>query len=313
MATSGSSNFNQTRNEIVSAALRKCGVLAEGQTATAQMIADGSEDLNRLMKAWQAEGIHIWTYLELVLLLNKTSQFYNLGATGDHCVVKDNLVTTSLAADAALGAGSVTLASVTGVATTYNIGILMDDGNIHWTTVNGAPAGVVVTLTAVTTAAATSGNTVYVYQTKANRPLRIHHARAQLTSTSELEMRPIGRDDYFRLTNKSATGVPVQYHYEPKLENGRLYIWTLPSSLAYKINLTAIRAIEDFDAAGNTGDMPQEYQTAIVWNLAAEIAPEYGVDDSTFMRIQAKAESWYNFISGLDASDVSTIFIPDFT
>jgi hypothetical protein len=40
---------------------------------------------------------------------------------------------------------------VTGVATTYNIGVQLDDGTFQWTTVNGAPSGSTVTLTAVLT------------------------------------------------------------------------------------------------------------------------------------------------------------------
>jgi hypothetical protein len=40
---------------------------------------------------------------------------------------------------------------VTGVATTYNIGVQLDDGTFQWTTVNGAPSGFTVTLTAVLT------------------------------------------------------------------------------------------------------------------------------------------------------------------
>lgn len=69
-------------------------------------------------------------------------------------------VDTTLSAGAASSAGSVTVTSATGIASGDVIGVLLDTGLTHWTTVNGAPAGNVVTLTAVLPGAAASGRAV---------------------------------------------------------------------------------------------------------------------------------------------------------
>ncbi len=314
MTTSGSTNYTNTRNEIITGALRKCGQLAEGETATDQQVEDASGDLNRIVKAWQKEGIHIWTLQEVVLLLDTTSTYYDIGATGDHCVVADSLVETTISADAALGAATLTLTSVTGVATTYVIGLVQDDDTIHWTTVNGAPAGSVVTLTAVTTAAATSGNAVYVYATTAlaGRPLGIEQARIQTSTTSETEIGDLSSDEYFGMSNKTSPGTPNSYYYRASLGNGRLYIWPVTPTVDYRINMTVRRAIEDFDTSSNTADLPQEWLQPLIWAVAEEIKTEYGVDAITSAEITRKAGEWHKRIADFDTDDTDLVFNPDF-
>lgn len=303
MASSGSIDFTRTRNQIIYGALRKCGVGAEGETPTSEQVDNAAADLNGLVKVWQKEGVHLWTLQECVLLLDTSSTYYDLGASGDRYVTADSLVSTTITADAALGASTLTLASVTGISTTYAIGLVQDDDTIHWTTVNGAPAGLVVTLTAVTTAAATSGNKVYVYSALAARPLGIEQARIQTDSTSETEMAILSSDDYFSIANKSATGVPNQFYYRPSLTNGRMYIWPVSETVDYKINVTARRPIEDFDASADTPDLPQEWVQPLIWCLAEEIKMEYGVDPITSAEIKQKSIEWYERVSNFDIDE----------
>jgi hypothetical protein len=60
VASSGSINYNQTRNEIISDSLQLLGVIGSGETATANDITLCSNFLNKMVKAWQAQGIHLW-------------------------------------------------------------------------------------------------------------------------------------------------------------------------------------------------------------------------------------------------------------
>ena len=50
MATSGSSDFTRTRDQIIKAAYRKLGVIRSTQTPNTQLITDGAEALNALIK-----------------------------------------------------------------------------------------------------------------------------------------------------------------------------------------------------------------------------------------------------------------------
>lgn len=65
------------------------------------------------------------------------------------------------------GATTVTLSAVAGITTGDIIGINQDDRTTHWTTVNGAPVGNVVTLTAALTANAASGSRVVLNRWRA--------------------------------------------------------------------------------------------------------------------------------------------------
>jgi len=54
MATSGSTNFNLQRDEIIKGAMRDAGVLRRGQTPPADEIQDAAEALNLIIKNWMA-------------------------------------------------------------------------------------------------------------------------------------------------------------------------------------------------------------------------------------------------------------------
>jgi hypothetical protein len=69
-------------------------------------------------------------------------------------------VDTTLSSGAASSASTVTVASASGIASGDVIGVLLDSGATHWTTVNGAPASNVITLAVALPSAAASGKAV---------------------------------------------------------------------------------------------------------------------------------------------------------
>lgn len=83
MATSGSNDFNMTRDEIVSAAYRKIQVYRSGETLSAEELFDGCEALNVMIKAWQNKGICVWLNQEIAVFLQKGKSCYFLGPDGD--------------------------------------------------------------------------------------------------------------------------------------------------------------------------------------------------------------------------------------
>lgn len=69
---------------------------------------------------------------------------------------------TTVDTSAAKNATTIVLTSVTGVANKDPIGIVLDDGTVHWTYSNGTPSGTTVTLGSYLPWAATAGNIVYL-------------------------------------------------------------------------------------------------------------------------------------------------------
>jgi len=71
------SDFTRTRDQIITAALRKLGAIATGGTPTANQISDGAEALNMLVKAWQNIGVRLWTVeWAYQTLASGTSKYY---------------------------------------------------------------------------------------------------------------------------------------------------------------------------------------------------------------------------------------------
>lgn len=54
MATSGSTDFSVSRDDIIKRALRIIGVLAQGETPTTNQTTEAAVALNGLVKAWEA-------------------------------------------------------------------------------------------------------------------------------------------------------------------------------------------------------------------------------------------------------------------
>ena len=61
MALSYSFDFTLNRNALITRALRMIGAIAANQEPTAAEISDASESLNLMLKAWQADGMQLWT------------------------------------------------------------------------------------------------------------------------------------------------------------------------------------------------------------------------------------------------------------
>ena len=315
MTTSGSVDYNNTGQELVTGAMRLLGVLASGESATASEMQDGLQSLNQMLKAWQADGFHLWKYEEGVVFLTVGKASYLVGPSGDQVTTDGNYTQTTLSSAAASGASSIEVASITGIANGDNIGVVLDDGSIDWTTVNGAPAGSTVTLTATLDSAAASGNIVYAHTNKIERPLKITDARRHDVSagTDTPFANMIAREEYFDLPNKASQSNPTQGYYDPQLTNGVLYIWPTSSTSSDVVKFTCQIPIEDVDSQTNTIDFPQEWMECLKWNLAVRLGPEYDTPLDRIQWLQGQADRKRVVLLEWDAGDEDIYFQVDVT
>lgn len=89
MATSGSVDFSMNRNEIIGEALRHIGVGVTGETLSNEEVSDASKTLNLQLKAWMAEGIHLWKREEISLTLVEGQNTYTIGNSGSPDLTAD--------------------------------------------------------------------------------------------------------------------------------------------------------------------------------------------------------------------------------
>ena len=331
MASSGTVTYRATANTIINGALRLLGAIdAENNNSpSTNQTSGGLEALNMLVKTWQTNGLQLWERKYAVIFPRVGQAVYVLGSpgpAGDHACLSTPLnagyVQTTLSAAAASGATTISVTSVTGqlsttgntavtITTAYNIGVQLDSGDLQWTTVNGAPSGTTVTLTAVLTGAAAAGNYVFCYQTKLFRPLRILDAFMRvITGGNDIPVRILSRDEYNRFGMKSSQGTAVQLYYDPQVNTGHLYWYPVPSNVTQNLFIEFQKPIEDFATSADDFDMPQEWADALKFNLARRLAPEYEVSQYKYNQIKDLADETYKAINNWDQETASIYLQP---
>jgi hypothetical protein len=314
MATSGTSVLSRNRDEIIGRALRLCGAFEAGETPDAESVNQAADVLNAMIKHWQADGINIWTSQEAILFLQNGQRQYTMSSSSsDHATA--SFVNTTLTADAADGASTITVDAVTGISSSYNIGVQLDDGTLQWTTVNGAPAGAVVTLTAALTDSASSGNLVVCYQNKLVRPLKVLSARRyNFASDLDTPLQIMDRIEYAEMPNKGSESTVNSIYYDRRggaNTSGLLYLWPTPSTVDEAIKMTVARPIEIFSAAANDPDLPEEWIRTLEWNLADELADEYDVPEPKRSRIEKRAATFLAEVTWWERELTEVQFVPD--
>lgn len=284
MTTSGTVSFSVSRDQICNGMMKFCGALGVGETASDDDLQECAFWLNMMVKQYQgkqdfAPGLKMWSRKRGNLFLSATTGQYTLGPGGTGWATSFTQLTTTVAA--AVGASSITVSSATGLSSGDNIGIVLNSQAIQWTTINGAPAGNVVTLTAVLTGAAASGNTVYTYPTtsQARRPLQILTAKLRDQNQNDVPLYTYNLQQYEAFPNTAQTTSPTDptaIYYEPQLVNGVLYTDAPAATDCNKyIHTVYLSPIEDFDAATDTPDYPQEWYLALVTNGGILVAPVF--------------------------------------
>lgn len=107
------------------------------------------------------------------------------------------------------------------------------------------------------------------------KPRQVSHARRQISSSLEIPMEVISRNEYISQPNKTLQAPPLSVYYDKQRDNGVLYVWPTGTSSEKTIIITTQRAIQDFDTEGNNPDLPEEWVLCIEYQLAAMIAPKY--------------------------------------
>lgn len=227
MATSGSTNFSLTRNDIIQEALELIGVVAAEESPAAADVATADRSLNMMVKGWMAKGINLWRQTEGSLAATAGQASFTMGTGGDY-----------------------------------------------------------------TTA----------------RPLRISSARLSVSSI-ETPLMEMSRQEYFDLPLKTSTGRPSAYYYDPQLSLGKIYLWpTVATGVTATLKFSYQRTVEDFDAAANTPDFPQEWFECLAYNLAGRLAPKFGA--TLGPEVLAIAISSLDDLMGWDREPASVFFQP---
>lgn len=82
MAVSNSTDFHETAQQIIIDALGELGIANDEEPLEAVDLQKGLRALNRMFKAWQADGVMVWTLSSGTLSLVQGQEAYTFGAGG---------------------------------------------------------------------------------------------------------------------------------------------------------------------------------------------------------------------------------------
>lgn len=250
MATSGSSNWTQTKNRIVQQVLEKTGIIAVGATPSTEWVNAVSTDLNQYLKHFQVvHKIKIWTLEWDQKTFSAASEVTATDDTIWTCI-KDHT-------------SSADNKPVTGA-----------DHTTYWAQ-RGSTGGTWVTSTAYTSTGEFTDSddligieTAFLRKAGNDRPIGI-----------------IGYKEYMEIANKTAEGSPTDLYFDNKI-SPTIYLYPHLDDTDDVIHYQKIKRIEDFDSGTNDPDFPTHWMEAVVWNVAERV----GISGEISSRKQTKIE-----------------------
>jgi len=145
-------------------------------------------------------------------------------------------------------------------------------------------------------------------------PLKVQQALVIDTiSGSNIEMNVRTIYEYNTISSTTNTGQPIQFFYQPKVNVGTITLWPTPdaaSAARKQIKIVYQRPFEDFVASTDTPDFPQEWHQAIIYQLAATLAPEYGVPLQDRQMLLQEAKMYTEEALSFGNDEASLFFSP---
>jgi hypothetical protein len=125
------------------------------------------------------------------------------------------------------------------------------------------------------------------------RPAKLESAFFRMQSGSPL---PVdynltilrAKEDYNRIGIKTLNAFPEYAFYDSGNPLGNLYIWPVPNN-QYEIFITVFQQLQQFNTLNDVITLPPEYKAAIMWNLALELYPMYGLPVNEVVAKKAEA------------------------
>jgi len=242
MALSGSYDFTQTRSQIIKSALRKVGAIGQGDNPTPEQTSEAADELNGMVKQWQAEGINLWSVEWITQTLTASSEVLGTDGNNYKCIRNH----TSAAANK----------PITGA-----------DYTTYWKP-EGSSGGAWADSTAYTSLNqyALDVNIIGIEEVFIRRN----------TSYYDTPLRVLSREEWMNLGTKFALGTPYMIWFH-RLHTPEIFLYPFPDNTTDVVHLSVIRKTQDFDTASDSPDFTEEWISALVWNLAARLAFEYSL------------------------------------
>lgn len=292
MATSGSYDFSVTAAQVIASAYEDLGAIQPGQTVPTASSTMALNRLNILAKQLSASpdrsrGFKVWTRQRITMALAKGQQTYTIGPATTDSRASTLMGRTTLSADEAASQTTLSITSNTDT-TTYPgttitmtasdfIGIVLNDGTIHWSTISGTPSTTADIATGLASAAS-SGNYVYWFTSRAQRFPEIESAVLRNANRNDcpIDVYRTAMEYDIGVADKYADGTPTAILVEPLRLNTRITLDSQPTDVTDQLVLTVLYPQEDYDSTSDDIAFPQECFGMLSWELAFMLSPSVG-------------------------------------
>jgi len=312
MALSGSFDFTLNRDQIIKDAFVEAGVLRPDEEVRAEESTFGSNTLNRMLKAFQADGLQVFAHRDATLFLELNKINYQIGPSGDHCT--ESFTETAIKVAASDTDTTIDVDSTTGMTVADNIGFEMDDGTMHWDTIASITDGDTVVITNGIDDDAAIDNVVYYYTSKVARPLNVAHAfyRSETPANPvDTRMYRLSRDEYLNLSTKNTETQPTEYWFDKQLTNAEINLFGEPNSATDTIRFSFQLPFDDMDAATDNLAFPQEWMEAIHLGLTYRLGRAYRANDKKLEMLRKDSVIAHHNVLGFDEERSDIELRPD--
>ena len=134
-------------------------------------------------------------------------------------------------------------------------------------------------------------------------PLAITAITIGLSGQDTQSLRPISAAEYAAMRDKNTALIPDAYFYNYGTPLGTIYFYNKPAQ-AYQATIYSEKALTAYSSVNDTLVAPAGWERALRYNLAREIAPEYGKAlsaDASAIAVES-LRAIENQIAGLNAS-----------
>ena len=124
------------------------------------------------------------------------------------------------------------------------------------------------------------------------KPVKILECAFKDTSGNETTMTPLTRNEYEDLPNKSITGQPTQFFFDPQIPLSEFSVWPTADATAATGTVEMQVQLYIQDVSATTDDMyfPAEWYDCVIYQLAIRMAPTYGVPLQERVKLEQMAQ-----------------------
>ena len=141
-------------------------------------------------------------------------------------------------------------------------------------------------------------------------PLRIYSAQVEQPPgyNIKIDMNQLSFTDFDKLPSDSG-GIPVNFKYQPQVNKGIVSVWPIPDTSVLPLTRIVFQyqaPFEYFVSGLDTPDFPEEWNNALIYQLALNLSDEFGKPLQNMTWLEKQAEK--HLSTALSAGQEETSF-----